>query len=70
MLINTYVDLPEMLTKGISTLSRAGLSATLLLIGAGLSADVIRKVGMRPLVLGVALWAVISVLSLTAILAM
>lgn len=70
MLVNTYVDLPEMLTKGISTLSRAGLSATLLLIGAGLSADVIRKVGMRPLVLGVALWAVISVLSLTAILAM
>lgn len=69
MLINTYVALPEMLTRGIALLSRAGLSATLFLIGAGLSLEVIRKVGVRPLVLGVVLWALISVLSLTAILA-
>lgn len=68
MLVNTYVELPELLTRSISTLSRAGLSATLFLIGGGLSVEVIRKVGLRPLVLGVVLWAVISVLSLTAIL--
>lgn len=68
MLVNTYVALPELLTRSISILSRAGLSATLFLIGGGLSVGVIRKVGIRPLVLGVVLWAVISVLSLTAIL--
>ena len=37
------------------------------LIGGGLSAGVIRTVGVRPLMLGVVLWAVISVLSLTVI---
>lgn len=70
MLINTYIAIPPIITTGISTLARAGLSATLLLIGAGLSVDVIRKVGARPLVLGVTLWVLISVLSLTVILAM
>lgn len=67
MLINTYFALPAWLSHGIQILSRAGLSATLLLIGAGLSREVIRRVGARPLVLGVVLWAVISVLSLTVI---
>ncbi len=67
MLINTYVDLPQALSRGISWLSHAGLSATLFLIGGGLSLGVIRQVGVRPLVLGVLLWAVISVLSLTVI---
>lgn len=67
MLINTYVDLPQALTRGISWLSHAGLSATLFLIGGGLSLGVIRQVGVKPLVLGVLLWAVISVLSLAVI---
>lgn len=70
MVINTYLELPQWLTHGISVLSRAGLSATLFLIGGGLSLEVIRRVGTKPLVLGVVLWAVISVLSLIAILAM
>ena len=38
------------------------------LIGGGLSLGVIRKVGVRPLVLGVVLWVLISVLSLGVIL--
>ncbi len=70
MLINTYVALPDLLTRSLSTLSHAGLSATLFLIGGGLSLEVIRKVGARPLILGVILWVLISVLSLTVILAM
>lgn len=69
MLVNTYFELPPLFTQSVSTLSRAGLSATLFLIGGGLSVEVIRKVGLRPLLLGVVLWAVISVLSLTVILA-
>ena len=67
MLVNTYVELPAWLSHGIALLSRGGLSATLFLIGGGLSAGVIRTVGVRPLMLGVVLWAVISVLSLTVI---
>lgn len=67
MLVNTYFNLPEALTHGISIASRAGLSATLFLIGGGLSLEVISKVGVRPLLLGVALWVVISVLSLATI---
>lgn len=70
MMVNTYIELPELLTRILSVASRAGLSATLFLIGAGLSVEVIRRVGFRPLVLGVVLWAVISVLSLTVILAL
>ncbi|MDE6445610.1 MAG: putative sulfate exporter family transporter [Alistipes sp.] len=68
MLVNTYFELPPMLTRAIAWLSHAGLSATLFLIGGGLSLGVIRTVGVRPLVLGVVLWALISVLSLGVIL--
>lgn len=68
MLVNTYCNLPTQLTHGISVAARCGLSATLFLIGGGLSIEVIRKVGLKPLVLGIILWAVISVTSLAVIL--
>lgn len=68
MLLNTYCSLPAQLTRGLSLAAHGGLSATLFLIGGGLSIDVIRKVGVKPLVLGVILWTIISVVSLTAIL--
>lgn len=45
MLVNTYCNLPTQLTHGISVAARCGLSATLFLIGGGLSIEVIRKVG-------------------------
>lgn len=41
-----------------------GLTLTLFLIGAGLSAETLRKVGWRPLLQGVLLWVFISVASL------
>ena len=66
--ISTYCNLPTQLTHGISVAARCGLSATLFLIGGGLSIEVIRKVGLKPLVLGIILWAVISVASLAVIL--
>ena len=68
MLVNTYCNLPTQFTHGISVAARCGLSATLFLIGGGLSIEVIRKVGLKPLVLGIILWAVISVASLAVIL--
>ena len=45
-----------------------GLIITMFFIGASLSMDVLKQVGMKPLIQGVALWAVISLSSLAYIL--
>ena len=69
MLVNTYCNLPTQLTHGISVAARMRTSATLFRRSdGGLSIEVIRKVGLKPLVLGIILWAVISVASLAVIL--
>jgi uncharacterized integral membrane protein (TIGR00698 family) len=52
---------------GLSHLGRTGLTATLFLIGTGLSRKTLREVGWRPLLQGVVLWVVVGTLSLTAI---
>jgi uncharacterized integral membrane protein (TIGR00698 family) len=49
-------------------LAKIGLTVTLFLIGAGLSRRSLANVGVRPLVLGVFLWVVISCVSLYAVL--
>ncbi len=49
-------------------LAKAGMTITLFLIGASLSRETLKKVGVRPLVQGVILWVVISVVSLFAVL--
>ena len=48
----------------LSHLATVGLTLTLFLIGAGLSARTLRTVGWRPLLQGVLLWVFISVVSL------
>jgi uncharacterized integral membrane protein (TIGR00698 family) len=48
-------------------LAKIGLTVTLFLIGAGLSRRSIARVGVRPLILGVFLWLVISGVSLYAV---
>jgi uncharacterized integral membrane protein (TIGR00698 family) len=53
---------------GASALARQGLVITLFLIGAGLTREVLRKVGIRPFAQGVTLWALVSVATLAAIL--
>lgn len=52
----------------IVNLAKAGMTITLFLIGASLSRETLRKVGLRPLVQGVLLWIVISAVSLFAVL--
>jgi uncharacterized integral membrane protein (TIGR00698 family) len=47
--------------------AKAGLAATLFLIGASLSPGMLKSVGWRPFAHGIALWLVVSVLSLWAI---
>ena len=69
ILINTYLlDSVPQVGKVISGLARKGLIITMFFIGASLSTDVLKAVGVKPLVQGVLLWLIISVGSLAYIL--
>ena len=68
MLLNTFVPAARPLGPLLTGLAKIGLTVTLFFIGAGLSAEVVRSVGVRPYVLGLLLWAVISTASLYVIL--
>ena len=72
MLFNTfapaYVPAAKALGSVIVALAKIGLTVTLFFIGAGLSAQVVRSVGVKPYVLGILLWIVISTASLYVIL--
>jgi uncharacterized integral membrane protein (TIGR00698 family) len=69
MLLNTYVlDSVPVVGQTISGIARKGLILTMFFIGASLSRDVIRAVGIKPLLQGVILWILISVGSLGYIL--
>jgi len=68
MLINTFIDLPEELSGGINLVSRRILTATLFLVGAGISIDKIKSAGWKALSLGLILWLFIGLSSLFAIL--
>jgi uncharacterized membrane protein YadS len=46
------------------TIAKIGLTATLFLIGSGISVATIKRVGHRPLLQGIILWLLISVASL------
>jgi uncharacterized integral membrane protein (TIGR00698 family) len=66
-LLRTYVTLGAPLYAWLTLLAKAGLRATLFLIGSGISVATLRKVGARPLLLGVVLWLIVGVLSLLLI---
>lgn len=68
MVANTYITIPQETQSTISTLSHNMLSLTLFLIGSTLSPKTIKSVGSKPIVLGVSLWVLISVVSLLIIL--
>ena len=65
ILLNTFVldGFPEF-GKFISGLARKCLTITMFFIGASLSTDVLRSVGVKPLIQGILLWIVISLGSL------
>lgn len=64
---NTYLAAFAPAYPVLTRLGRIGLTVTLFLIGTGLSRNVIKQVGARPLLQGVALWAIVAVASLIAI---
>jgi len=67
MVLNTYLQIPTVLTHGIVSVAKQCLTLTLFFIGAGLSRSTIKMVGVKPLVLGLILWFFIAVISLTFI---
>jgi len=66
--VNTYFPVLAKFDASMSTLGRLGLTATLYLIGTGLSRATIKKVGIRPFLQGVVLWIIVGSLSLALIL--
>lgn len=71
MIFNTYIlsttETGIAIGNAINGFARKSLTITLFFIGASLSPDVLKKVGVKPLVQGIALWAVISLSTLAYI---
>ena len=71
MVFNTYVLSLSDTTREIGSftngLARKSLTITLFFIGASLSRDVLKSVGIKPMVQGIALWIVISLSTLAYI---
>ena len=67
MVLNTYVPELSGIAPYIVTLSKTGLTVTLFLIGSSLNRDILKTVGVRPLIQSVILWLFISVLALYAV---
>ena len=68
MVVNTYLlDGVPQIGLAINELARKTLTITMFFIGASLSMNVLKSVGLKPLLLGVLLWIIISVASLSYI---
>ena len=67
MIANTFLPIPETITSTIVSASRKVLCMTLFLIGAGISFSALRRIGIRPMTLGVLLWGIISLTSLIVV---
>ena len=57
----------KVIYAGVVNVSKIGLTVTLFLIGAGLSRETLKTVGVKPVVQGVILWVLISVVSLLVV---
>jgi len=67
-IINSWLPALDVLWDGFYLLSKQTLVMALFLIGAGLTKQVLRQVGARPLLLGVMLWVIVSATTLSLIL--
>jgi uncharacterized membrane protein YadS len=63
----SYLPLGAATFTKMSALGKSGLTVVLFLIGTGLSRQTIRRVGVRPMLQGIALWVVVATVSLLAI---
>jgi len=63
-LFNTYVPSFENFDRWVFRAGRLGLTATLFLIGTGISVATLKSVGWRPLLQGVLLWIMVAAVTL------
>lgn len=68
ILAGTYLPFLQNFNSIISEISRDTLKVALFLIGAGLSLQNLKNIGIKPLLLGITLWIFISSISLYAVL--
>lgn len=67
MVINTFIPAVQTISPTIVYISKRGLTLTLFLIGAGLTREALKSIGIKPLLQGVILWVCISISSLLVI---
>jgi uncharacterized integral membrane protein (TIGR00698 family) len=63
-LFKTYVPLLSGVSQSLNHLGKLGLTATLFLIGSGISYPTLKQVGWRPLLQGILLWIAVAAASL------
>ena len=63
-LANTYLPAFSGVTQAFLRLGKLGLTATLFLIGTGISRSTLREVGWRPMLQGVVLWTAVGIATL------
>jgi uncharacterized integral membrane protein (TIGR00698 family) len=64
---NTFLPAGAPVFHHLARLAIVGLTATLYLIGSGVSRSTLRQVGARPLIQGVLLWMIVGIASVLAI---
>ena len=67
ILVNSYFPAIKEVTNYVVDFSKSSLKVALFLIGTGLSFQNLKNIGIKPLLLGIILWVVISVISLFAV---
>jgi uncharacterized integral membrane protein (TIGR00698 family) len=67
MIANTYIPAINLIGGTIVRIAKMGLTLSLFLIGAGLTRSVMQSVDIKPLLQGVILWFLISLVSLWAV---
>ncbi|WP_293310088.1 YeiH family protein, partial [Pedobacter sp. UBA5917] len=67
IVVNTYLPVMAVLSPYLTAMAKCGLTLTLFLIGAGLSRKTLFSVGFKPLLQGLLLWVLISVIALYAV---
>ncbi|MGB8661450.1 MAG: putative sulfate exporter family transporter, partial [Candidatus Acidiferrum sp.] len=63
-ILNTYVPAITYISHTVFAIGRLGLTATLFLIGTGISRATLKEVGWRPMLQGILLWLAVGVTSL------
>jgi len=64
ILLNTYFPVFETVSTTVTNIAKSGLNLTLFFIGASLSIETLKTIGIKPLAAAVLLWVTISIGSL------